>query len=63
MKHYNYKCVVNKNGTKMYYKKAKGKNGMKWKRISNDVGKNAEKGKRKYKTLDEDVLKYLGWEK
>ena len=47
MNQFNYKCIVVKNGTKMYYNKVKGK----WKRISNKVGKNAEKGKRKYKTL------------
>ena len=41
---YNYKCVVAKNGTKMYYKKTNNK----WKRISNKLGMKAEKGKRKY---------------
>ena len=45
MKQYNYKCVVAKNGTKMYYKRVSGK----WKRISNTCGKNAEKGKKKYR--------------
>ena len=44
MRQFNYKCVVEKNGTKMYYKRVKGK----WKQISNKLGKNAEKGKRKY---------------
>ena len=41
---YNYKCIVSKNGTKMYYKKTNNK----WKRISNKLGMKAEKGKRKY---------------
>ena len=50
MGQYNYKCIVTKNGTKMYYKRVKGINGMKWKRISNKVGMKAEKGKRKYNT-------------
>ena len=45
MKQYNYKCVVTKNGVKMYYKRVRGN----WKRISNKVGMKAEKGKRKYK--------------
>ena len=45
MKQFNYKCIVTKNGTKMYYKRVNSK----WKRISNSVGKNAEKRKRKYK--------------
>ena len=44
MKQFNYKCTVAKNGMKMYYQKVGGK----WKRINNTVGKNAEKGKRKY---------------
>ena len=47
MRKFNYKCVVTKNGTKMYYKKTKGK----WKRISNAVGMKAEKGRRKYRTI------------
>ena len=41
---YNYKCVVSKNGSKMYYKKTNNK----WKRISNKLGMKAEKEKRKY---------------
>ena len=45
MKQFNYKCVVTKNGVKMYYKRIHNK----WKRISNKLGKNAEKGKRKYR--------------
>ena len=49
MRQFNYKCVVSKNGTKMYYKRVKGK----WKRISNKVGKQAEKGKKKYR-IDEE---------
>ena len=44
MRQYNYKCIVTKNGMKMYYKRVSGK----WKRISNKVGMKAEKGKRKY---------------
>ena len=44
MRQFNYKCVVAKNGTKMYYKRVNSK----WKRISNKVGQKAEKGKRKY---------------
>ena len=44
MRQFNYKCVVAKNGSKMYYKRVN----KKWQRISNKVGKNAEKGKRKY---------------
>ena len=44
MRNYNYKCVVARNGMKMYYKNTRGK----WKRISNKVGMKAEKGKRKY---------------
>ena len=45
MKQFNYKCVVSKNGTKMYYKRVN----KKWKRISNKVGMKAEKGKKKYR--------------
>ena len=45
MKDFKYKCIVTKKGMKMYYKKVKGK----WKRINNDDGKKAEKGKRKYR--------------
>lgn len=41
---YNYKCVVSKNG-KRYYKNTNGK----WKRITNKIGENAQKGKKKYK--------------
>ena len=44
MRDFKYKCTVAKNGTKMYYQKVGGK----WKRISNNLGKNVEKGKRKY---------------
>ena len=44
MKQYNYKCIVAKNSTKMYYKRVGGK----WKRVSNAIGMKAEKGKRKY---------------
>ena len=44
MKDFKYKCVVSKNGSKMYYKRVNGK----WKRISNKTGMNAEKGGRKY---------------
>ena len=44
MKQYNYKCVVAKNGTKIYYKRVHNK----WKRIGNKVGMKAEKGKKKY---------------
>ena len=44
MKQFKHKCVVTKNGTKMYYKRVKNK----WQRISNKVGMKAEKGKRKY---------------
>ena len=44
MKQYNYKCVVTKNGGKMYYKRVSNK----WKRITNAAGMKAEKGKRKY---------------
>ena len=46
MRQFNYKCVVAKNDTKMYYKRVHNK----WKRISNKVGMKAEKGKKKYKT-------------
>ena len=42
---YNYKCIMSKNGGKMYYKNVRNK----WKRISNKVGEKAEKGKRKYR--------------
>ena len=42
---FNYKCVVTKNGNKMYYKRVK----RKWKRISNKVGMKAEKRKKKYR--------------
>ena len=45
MRQFNYKCTVAKNDTKMYYRKVGGK----WKRISNMMGKNAEKGKKKYR--------------
>ena len=45
MKQFSYKCVVTKNGTKMYYKRVANK----WQRISNKVGMKAEKGKKKYK--------------
>ena len=45
MKQFSYKCVVNKNGTKMYYKRVN----KKWKRISNKIGQKAEK-KKKYRT-------------
>ena len=45
MKQFNYKCVVNKNGTKMYYKRVN----KKWQRISNKTGQKAEKGKKKYR--------------
>ena len=45
MRQYNYKCVVNKNGIKMYYKRINNK----WKRISNKIGMKAEKGKKKYR--------------
>ena len=44
MKQYNYKCNIAKNGRKIYYKRVNGN----WKRISNNVGMKAEKGKRKY---------------
>ena len=54
MKQFNYKCIVTKNGVKMYYKRVSGKNGMKWKRITNNVGKSAEKGKRKYNPNGEE---------
>jgi hypothetical protein len=46
---YNYKCVMAKNGNKMYYKNVRNK----WKRISNKIGEKAQKGKRKYR-MDED---------
>ena len=45
MKNYNYKCVISKNGNKMFYKSV----GSKWKRISNKLGEKAEKGKMKYR--------------
>ena len=48
MKNYNYKCIVAKNGTKKYYKKIS----KKWKRISNSLGKKAEKGKKTYNFAD-----------
>ena len=44
MKQYNYKCVVTKNGVRMYYKRVHNK----WKRITNAVGMKAEKRKRKF---------------
>ena len=47
MKQYNYKCIVSKNGSKMYYKRVNSK----WKRISNTLGQKAEKGKRKYNPM------------
>ena len=53
MKQFNYKCVVAKNGTKMYYKRVKNK----WKRISNSLGMKAEKGKRKYMMTKEQCEK------
>ena len=46
MKQFNYKCVVNKNGNKVYYKRVQNK----WKRISNKTGQKAEKREKKYKT-------------
>ena len=58
---YNYKCIVSKNGNKMYYKRV----GSKWKRVSNAVGMKAEKGKRKYRmdTGDQNwvdsIIRYL----
>ena len=39
MKQFNYKCVVSKNGNKMYYKRVNNK----WKRISNKTGMKAER--------------------
>ena len=58
MKQYNYKCIVTKNGVKMYYKRVKNK----WKRISNTIGMKAEKGKRKYNPpfKIQDYFKKLG---
>ena len=44
MKDFKYKCTVLKNGDKRYYKKTGGK----WKRISNKLGMENEKDKRKY---------------
>ena len=52
MKQFNYKCTVAKNGMKMYYQKAGGK----WKRVSNNVGKNAEKGKRRYNLFKNNIV-------
>ena len=42
---YNYKCVVAKNDSKMYYKRISGK----WKRITNKAGEKVEKGRKKYR--------------
>ena len=57
MKGYNYKCIVSKNGTKTYYKRDKSKKGkMSWKKMNQKSGKNAEKGKRKYKKGLGDLL-------
>ena len=53
MRQFNYKCIVSKNGNKMYYKRVGGK----WKRISNKLGKNAEKGKKKYEILKDEIHK------
>ena len=53
MKQYNYKCVVAKNGTKMYYKRVHNK----WKRISNTCGIKVEKGKKKYRDNGEEKQK------
>ena len=50
MRQFNYKCIVSKNGSKMYYKKVGGK----WKRISNKLGKNLEKGKNKYQMTNKE---------
>jgi hypothetical protein len=41
---FKYKCIVNKNGGKMYYKRVSNK----WKRITNKEGMKCEKGKRLY---------------
>jgi hypothetical protein len=42
---YNYKCIISKNGMKMYYKNVNNK----WKRISNKMGEKAQKGKKIYR--------------
>jgi hypothetical protein len=42
---YNYKCVMAKNGNKMYYKNVNNK----WKRISNKIGEKAATGKKMYR--------------
>ena len=52
MKQFKHKCVVTKNGTKMYYKRVDNK----WKRISNKLGQKAEKGKKKYKINKNEEL-------
>ena len=52
MRQFNYKCVVAKNGTKMYYKRVANK----WKRISNKTGMKAEKGKKKYTWEKDEVF-------
>ena len=54
---YNYKCVVAKNGSKMYYKKVSGK----WKRITNKAGEKSERGKRKYRVSDQCSICLEKW--
>ena len=46
---YNYKCVMSKNGNKMYYKNVRNK----WKRITNKVGEKAATGKKMYRMEEE----------
>ena len=62
MREFTYKCVVAKNGSKMYYKRVKNK----WKRISNSLGMKAEKGKRKYMNGSPkekcEENRYMKWE-
>jgi hypothetical protein len=48
---YNYKCIVAKNGNKMYYKQVNNK----WKRITNKIGEKAEKGKMKYRASSKEL--------
>ena len=50
MKQYNYKCLVNANNYKRYYKKVKGK----WERITNKAGEKVEKEKMVYRSGKSD---------
>ena len=52
MKDFKYKCVVTKNGNKLYYKRVRDK----WKRISNKLGIKAEN---KYRFYKNPILKNL----